>query len=106
MSNSKCIVTATFTPLPGQFEEVKQLLLSVIPDVHLEPGCEFYTLNESVDGQLIFIEAWTTRRDWEIHNGFWTVAKVNEGVAGKLAVPVEVKEMYSLPAGQTEKGVL
>lgn len=106
MAEKKCIVTATFTPDPQHFEDVKQLLLSVIPEVHREEGCDFYTLNESVSGELIFIEAWDSRELWVKHNGHSTVATVNAGVAGKLLKPVEVKEMYSLPAGDATKGSL
>lgn len=106
MPEMKCIVTATFTPKPEDFEDVKQLLLSIIPEVHREEGCDFYTLNESVTGELIFIEAWDSRELWVKHNGHSTVARVNAGVEGKLQKPVEVKEMYSLPAGDTLKGVL
>jgi quinol monooxygenase YgiN len=106
MPEKKCIVTATFTPKPEHFESVRQLLLNVIPEVHQEEGCDFYTLNESVTGELIFIEAWDSRALWIKHNGQSTVARVNEGVEGKLLKPVDVKEMYSLPAGDAFKGVL
>lgn len=106
MPTRKCIVTATFTPNPADYEDVKQLLLSVIPEVHDESGCDFYTLNESVTGELIFIEAWDSRELWMQHNGHSTVATVNAGVEGKLQKPVEVKEMYSLPAGDPAKGAL
>lgn len=106
MPDKKCIVTATFTPKPEEFENVRQILLEVIPEVHREEGCEFYTLNESVSGELIFIEAWQSRELWVKHNGHITVARVNAGVAGKLIKPVEVREMYSLPAGDSVKGAL
>lgn len=106
MDSTKCIVTATFTPKPEEYQHVKQLLLSIIPEVHAEEGCDFYTLNESVTGELIFIEAWDTRELWMKHNGHSTVATVNEGVVGRLQKPVEVKEMYGLPAGSPTKGQL
>jgi quinol monooxygenase YgiN len=106
MTAKKCIVTATFTPKPEYYDEVRELLLSVIPGVHTETGCDFYTLNETVSGELVFIEAWDTRELWIRHNGHISVATVTHGVDGKLAKPIEVREMYSLPAGDLRKGSL
>jgi quinol monooxygenase YgiN len=106
MTAKKCIVTATFTPKPEYYDEIRELLLSVIPGVHTETGCDFYTLNEAVSGELVFIEAWDTRELWIEHNGHNSVATVTRGVEGKLVKPVAVSEMYSLPAGDPEKGSL
>lgn len=106
MPQAKCIVTAIFSPKPAEYEHVKEVLLSVIPEVHEEDGCDFYTLNETVDGELVFIEAWHSREQWIVHNGHDTVLRVNQGVAGRLQKPVEVREMYSLPAGDPAKGRL
>jgi quinol monooxygenase YgiN len=72
----------------------------------MEPGCEFYTLNEEVTGKLIYIEAWTTQQHWLDHMEEPTVAEIFSGVADKLEHEVEVYEMYNLPTGVSGKGTL
>lgn len=102
----QCTVIAIFTPKPEHREEVRDLLLRITPLVHTEPGCEFYTLNEDVEGRFIHVEAWSTREFWLEHNDRQTVKDIVAGVAGKLQREVEVYEMYNLPTGASGKGSL
>jgi len=90
-----CTVVATFTPIPQNLIEVKELLLDVAKDVRLELGCLFYDLYEEVSGKLMFIEAWESRELWEIHNNAPTVGRILEFIDGKLSEPVVVQEMYA-----------
>jgi quinol monooxygenase YgiN len=90
-----CTVTATFEPKPEFREEVRKLLLEQAAIVRGEPGCEYYDLYDEVNGNLVFVEAWTTRELWMIHNGAPTVAAINAGVEGKLVKPVAVQELYA-----------
>ena len=101
-----CTVVAIFTPKPEFHSEVKELLYKITPLVHDEPGCEFYTMNEDVDGRLIQIEAWTTREHWVEHIKQQTVIDILSGVEGKLTKDVEVFEMYNIPTGTSGKGSL
>jgi quinol monooxygenase YgiN len=101
-----CTVVAVFTPKPEYFEEIKDLLFRITPLVHDEPGCEFYTMNEDVDGRLIQIEAWTTKQHWLDHIEQQTVLDILAGVEDKLTKDIEVYEMYNLPTGTSGKGVL
>ena len=96
MSENKCRVIAIFKPIAGHHEEIKTLLLTISQEVLLENGCEEYQLHESVDGRLVFVETWTTRALWEIHNDATTVARIRAGIKDKLEGDVEVIEMYSL----------
>jgi quinol monooxygenase YgiN len=89
-----CTVTAIFEPKPEFRDEIKQLLLEQAALVRQEPGCEYYDLYDHVNGNLVFIEAWSTREDWMIHNYAPTVAAIDEGVEGKLLSPVLVSELY------------
>jgi quinol monooxygenase YgiN len=89
-----CTVTATFEPKPEFREEVRKLLLEQAAIVRTEPGCEYYDLYDEVNGNLVFVEAWTTRELWMIHNDAPTVATINSGVEGKLVKPVVVQELY------------
>jgi quinol monooxygenase YgiN len=99
-----CTVVAIFTPKPEFHSEIRNLLYRITPLVHEEPGCEFYTMNEAVDGRLIQIEAWTTKQDWLDHIERQTVIDILAGVESKLTKDIEVYEMYNIPTGTSGKG--
>lgn len=101
-----CIVIATFTPQPGHFEAVRDVLLHAIPLVHQEDGCELYALHEDVDNRLVLIEKWTTREAWRVHLGLPAVATLKANLEGLLVGDVEVSEMYNTPSGTPEQGTL
>lgn len=105
MSNI-CTVVAIFTPKPEHADSIKEMLLHITPLVHEEVGCEFYTLNEDVEGRLIYVEAWSTRQHWIDHMEEPTVKQILAGVEGKLQKDVEVYELYNVPAGTSGKGSL
>jgi len=102
--DSICTVVAIFTPKPEFLDDVRALMRRITPLVHEEAGCEFYALNEGSDGQLIQIEAWTTKQDWIDHMLEPTVRDILAGVEGKLQRDVEVYEMYNIAAGASGKG--
>lgn len=104
-SQDRCVVVAFITPIEGAFDTVKTVLESVIPDVHEEPGCDFYALHEDTSGRLVFIEAWKSHEDWTNHMGFDAVATINDKTAGLLQTAPEIVEMYGIPVGG-EKGLL
>jgi quinol monooxygenase YgiN len=89
-----CTVTATFRPIPEFRNEIRKLLVEQAAIVRTEDGCEYYDLYDDVNGNLVFIEAWTTREKWMIHNDAPTVTAINQGVEGKLLSPVVVSELY------------
>ncbi len=89
-----CTVTATFEPIPEFRDEIRKLLIEQAAIVRTEEGCEYYDLYDQVNGNLVFIEAWSTRELWMIHNDAPTVAAITKGVEGKLLSPVLVSELY------------
>lgn len=89
-----CTVVATFEPKPEFRDEIRALLLEQASIVRGEPGCEYYDLYDQVNGNLVFVEAWSSRERWMIHNDAPTVAAINNGVEGKLVKPVAVQELY------------
>lgn len=91
---SICTVTATFEPKPEYRDEIRNLLLEQAAIVRTEKGCEYYDHYDDVNGNLVFIEAWSTRELWMIHNDAPTVAAINKGVEGELLNPVLVSELY------------
>ena len=90
-----CTVLATFEPKPEFRDEIRALLLEQAAIVRSEPGCEYYDLYDQVNGNLVFVEAWSTRELWMIHNDAPTVATINSGIEGKLFTPVSVQELYA-----------
>ncbi len=105
-NTDKCIVVAVFTPLESYRDDIRNLLARVTPTVHDEPGCEFYTMNEDVDGRFVHIEGWTTRQHWVEHMSKPSVKEILKGVKGKLSRDVEVYEMYNVYTGTSGKGSL
>jgi quinol monooxygenase YgiN len=92
-----CTVIAIFAPMPEHREAIKKTLLEQAEIVRTEPGCEYYDLYDDVNGDLVFVEAWTTRELWQIHNGAETVAAIRAAIAGKLTCDLEVRELYKIP---------
>jgi quinol monooxygenase YgiN len=92
---SICTVVATFEPKPEFRDEIRALLLEQAAIVRGETGCEYYDLYVQVNGNLVFVEAWSTREEWMIHNDAPTVKAINDGVEGKLLKPVSVQELYA-----------
>ena len=103
--SKRCVVVALFTPFPEKASEVRAILSEVTPEVHDEPGCDFYALHELPDGRLCYIEAWETRELWVKHGQADTVARINQQTAPYLAKPVDVFEMYGIPLGN-KKGII
>lgn len=103
---SGCIVVAVIRPKDGAHERVREVLTSVIPDVHREEGCELYALHEGTSGELVFVEKWTTRDLWQAHMDGPTVAAIGDGVDGLLEEPVEIFELTGIAAGEAVKGLL
>ena len=94
--DNPCIVIATFTPKPEHYDEVKSLLLEVLPDVHQEEGCELYALHEEVEGRLVMVEKWSSRELWQRHGELEPVARIKAGIEGRLARELDVQEMYGV----------
>jgi quinol monooxygenase YgiN len=90
-----CTVTATFEPKPEFRDEIRAILLEQAVLVRNEPGCEYYDLYDQVGGNLVFVEAWTTREHWMVHNDAPTVKAIKQGVEGKLLKPFVVQELYA-----------
>ncbi|SDS21096.1 putative quinol monooxygenase [Microterricola viridarii] len=100
------VVTAVFTPAPGQFDAVHEALLPAIAAVHEEPGCELYAIHRAPDDTIVMIEKWESAELLDSHGEGPAVAALNASLAGRLARPVEVTRLIPLPAGTDLQGVL
>ena len=97
--DERCLIVAFVTPKPEEFDRVKAILEAIIPEVHNEPGCDFYALHLDSLGRLAFIEAWTTRALWLEHMEAPTVARIREQTSGLLAAETEIFELSARPVG-------
>jgi quinol monooxygenase YgiN len=93
---TKFDLSAIFSPMPENLDEIRAFLLTVAQEVRSEPGCVFYDLYEESTGKLVFIEQWATREDWLVHNDAPSVDKITQFVEGKLIRPIELLELRKI----------
>jgi quinol monooxygenase YgiN len=103
---AECVVVAVIRPKPGCLDEVKQILADIAPRVHEEAGCEIYALHESVSGELVFVEKWSSREAWQEHMDGSLVAEIGERAGHLFASAPEVFELYGVPSGTLQQGTL
>jgi quinol monooxygenase YgiN len=99
------VVVATITPSEGHHDEVRQILLSTIPLVHDEPGCELYSLHEEGE-RFVMIEKWESAEALKTHSSAEALANAGRALAGKLAGQLDVRTLSAVAAGDPAKGAL
>ena len=93
-------------PRPGQSEAVLELLKELVPIVHDEEGCERYTLNLHENGDIYFIERWSSAVDAERHGTSSSILPVLTERATPLLEGIpEIIALAPVPAGGP-KGVI
>jgi quinol monooxygenase YgiN len=100
------VVTATFTPKEGSFDQVVAALSPAIAEVHQEPGCLLYAIHDSPDGQILMIEKWESAELLDAHGDGEPVKRLNAALDGLLERPVDVKRHEPIPAGTRAQGAL
>ena len=105
MQNS-VVVTAIFTPAPGQFDALHSALVEAIPAVHAEDGCELYAIHKAPDGTIVMLEKWSSRELLDAHSSGDAVRALSALVGGLMAAPPEVTFLEPLPAGTETQGQL
>jgi quinol monooxygenase YgiN len=103
---SECVVVAVIRPNPEAKDQVRDILAEISADVHQEDGCLLYALHESVSGELVFVEKWSSREAWQEHMDGPLVAAIGERAGHLFAAPPEVYELYGVPSGTPEQGTL
>lgn len=99
------VVVATITPKPDQVDAVRDAILTAVPKVHAEPGCQLYALHE-VDGRFVMIERWESPEALKVHGRAEALTTLGGEIADKLAAPLDVQRLAPVPAGDADKGAL
>ena len=106
MTAEPVVVTAYFSPAPGQRERVLAALEQAIPRVHEEAGCNLYCVQEAPDGTLVMVEHWDSGELLDAHGAGAPVADLNVALEGLLTEPVAVTRLTPIPIGDPRKGAL
>lgn len=80
------VVIATISAASGAEDAVREALMTAVPLVRQEPGCERYELHVDVENErsYVMVERWRSERDLEAHAkapAFTQLAKAITGIA-------------------------
>jgi quinol monooxygenase YgiN len=100
------VVVATITPQPEHADAVREAVLTAIPQVHEEDGCQRYALHEGQDGRLVMIEQWASPEALAAHGKGEPFAALSQALDGKLAGAPELQVLTAVPAGDQGKGAI
>jgi quinol monooxygenase YgiN len=99
------VVVATITPKSDEVDAVRDALLTAVPKVHAEPGCELYAVHEG-NGQFVLVERWETPEALKVHGRAEALTTLGGQLADRLAAPLDVRRLAPVPAGEAGKGAL
>jgi quinol monooxygenase YgiN len=99
------VVVATITPKPGQEDAVRDAILTAVPKVHAEPGCELYALHEG-KGNFVMVERWESMDALKVHGTGEALTELGAALAGKTEGALDVRRLTPVPAGDAGKGTV
>ena len=99
------VIVASFTPKPGRRDAMRTAFLAAVPEVHAEPGCERYAVQEDEEG-FVFLERWESEEARLEHEKGEAFLTMMAAVSDDLAGPPAVRVLDLLPAGDPAKGQL
>jgi len=99
------VIVATITPKPDKFDEVEEVLVRLIPEVHAEDGCELYALHKGKD-RFVFVEKWRDMAALGAHGGGPNIKALGEGLKGLVEGAPDVQILEAVPAGEDGKGAV
>lgn len=93
-------------PKPGQTQALLDVLTELVPIVHDEEGCEVYSLNVHENGDIYFIEKWSSLELSQKHSQSSAILPaLAERASPLLEGTPEIIALTPVPAGGT-KGAL
>lgn len=99
------VVIATLTVKPESVETVRTILTSTVNEVHDEPGCQLYSLQEA-GNTFVFVEQWADTEALKAHSAAPAVTRMFAVAGEHLDGAPDVKILAPLPAGDPDKGQL
>lgn len=81
-------------PLPGKRDFTRALIIELLPDIRALQGCEVYDLFDEVGGDLMLLERWSSREDWQAHFDAPPILRLKAELADAVVLPVERLETY------------
>ncbi|WP_045878080.1 putative quinol monooxygenase [Pseudofrankia sp. DC12] len=99
------VIVATMTPKPDQVDEVRAILVDLIPEMHQEPGCKLYSLHEA-PGKFVFVEEWADDAAMAAHGAGPAIGKMFSALDGRLDGPPDLVFLTPVPAGDPALGQL
>jgi quinol monooxygenase YgiN len=100
------VVVATITPQPEHARAVREAVLSAVPQVHAEEGCERHALHEARGGSLVVIEQWASPQTPAAHGRGEPFTELSRQLEGELAGTPELQVLSPVPTGDDAKGAL
>ena len=100
------VVVATIPPQSQHARAVREAVLSAVPQVHAEEGCERYALHEGRDGSLVVIEQWAGPEALAAHGKGEPFTELSRQLDGKLAGAPQLQVLTAVPTGDDAKGAL
>jgi quinol monooxygenase YgiN len=85
------VVAAHYTIKEGNEEQVLDILKKMIPISRAEPGCRFYSVNQSSDNprKLLLYEQYVNKAGYEAH---MATDAFKEHILGKVVPMLETRE--------------
>ena len=84
------VLVATIQARPGHEDSVGSALQALVEPTLAEAGCRQYDLHADLHtpGLFLFYEIWSTRADWEAHNGSEHIASMLRETQGLIEDPI------------------
>jgi quinol monooxygenase YgiN len=85
------VVAARYTIKEGNEKAVMEILKKMIPISRAEPGCKFYSVNQSPDNprKLLLYEQYVNKGGYEAH---MATEAFKENILGKVVPMLEARE--------------
>jgi quinol monooxygenase YgiN len=97
------VVVATLTVKPESVDTVRDILTDTVAEVHEEPGCQLYSLQQSGE-TFVFVEQWADPEALKTHSTAPAVGKMFTAVGEHLVGAPDIKMLQPIPAGDPDKG--
>ena len=99
------VVVATLTAKPESVDTVRDILTSAVKEVHGEPGCQLYSLQQTGD-TFVFVEQWADEDALKTPSTAPAVTKMFTTAREHLVGAPDIKMLQPIPAGDPDKGQL